>query len=580
MNLPLPLQLDRPRRVQEAVETLANSATDEDRGAVFTREEVVEGMLDLCGYNSDHDLTSLRLLEPSCGQGHFLFAAVKRLLASCRRQNIPKSCWADTLSDRIFAVDLHAKTLTETRENLLSILYQEGLSKTDAQTLCDSWLHQDDFLLIPIHTRFDIIIGNPPYVRQERIPNALLKEYKKHYSTLYDRADLYVLFFERCLDLLNPNGVLGFICSNRWIKNKYGGPLRAKIAADFNLDIYINMEVADAFHSEVDAYPAITLIRRTSPGTTRMFSSTGKHLKGIQEIFERLSDDLTHERSNHSVVVQTIAHNRDPWLLDSPHIINLLRALEQRFPSLEDAGAHVGIGVATGCDRVFIDDYDALDVEASRKLPLVMASDLNGPHIQWSGRGIVNPWSNNRQLVIPEHFPRFANFLALNKDALHRRHVAKKNPDKWFRTIDRIHPDLLTTPKLLIPDIKGDSTVAYDPGEFYPHHNLYTITSDRWDLQILQTLLRSSIALAFVAAYCIRMSGGFLRFQAQYLRRIRVPEFDTLPLSLKTELHAARTCNDQHHIDILAAQAYQLNKTEAQTLCTFASEARVSRTSS
>ena len=578
MNLPLPLNLDRPRRVQEAVEILANSATDEDRGAVFTRDEVVEGILDLCGYCADRDLTTLKLLEPSCGQGHFLFAAVRRLLASCRRQNIPTSRWADTLSDRIFAVDLHAETLTETQSNLFAILCQEGLAPSDAQTLCENWLQQDDFLLTPIHTQFDVIVGNPPYVRQERVPNVLLHEYKQRYSTLYDRADLYVLFFERCLDLLKSEGVLGFICANRWTKNKYGGPLRSKIADAFNLDIFINLELANAFLSEVNAYPAITIIRRTSPGTTRIFTNTDKFPNNFQKLFEGLSDDIKHKRSNHSKTVHTIANNRDPWLLDSPDVVMLLRALEQTFPSLEDSGAQVGIGVATGCDRVFIDDYDNLDVEISRKLPLVMAADLDGPRIRWSGRGVVNPWSDNRQLVVPELFPRFSNFLTLNKDALQRRHVAKKNPSKWFRTIDRIYPDLLTTPKLLIPDIKGDSTVAYDSGEFYPHHNLYTITSDRWDLQVLQTLLRSSIALAFVAAYCVRMSGGFLRFQAQYLRRIRIPKPDTLPIPLQSKLRAASTSNDQHLIDTLAIEAYQLDTDEARVLCKFASEARVSRT--
>src|SRR3546814_4324262 len=82
---------------------------------------------------------------------------------------------------------------------------------------------------------FDFVVDNPPYVRQERIPASLLAEYRRRYRTLYDRADLYVLFYERGLDLLAPGGRLGFICANRWIKNRYGGPLRAKISEQFHL---------------------------------------------------------------------------------------------------------------------------------------------------------------------------------------------------------------------------------------------------------------------------------------------------------------------------------------------------------
>src|SRR3546814_1594882 len=69
---------------------------------------------------------------------------------------------------------------------------------------------RDDFLLCSLSAMFDFVVGNPPYVRQERIPASLLAEYRRRYRTLYDRADLYVLFYERGLDLLAPGGRLGF----------------------------------------------------------------------------------------------------------------------------------------------------------------------------------------------------------------------------------------------------------------------------------------------------------------------------------------------------------------------------------
>ena len=62
-----------------------------------------------------------------------------------------------------------------------------------------------------------------------------------------------------------------------------------------------------------------------------------------------------------------------------------------------------------------------------------------------------------------------------------------------------------------------------DRGETYPHHNLYFIQSDEWDLEVLGGLLMSAVGQFFVESYGVRMRGGYLRFQAQYLRRIRVP---------------------------------------------------------
>src|SRR3546814_1884181 len=125
---------------------------------------------------------------------------------------------------------------------------------------------RDDFLLCSLAAMFDFVVGNPPYVRQERIPASLLAEYRRRYRTLYDRADLYVLFYERGLDLLAPGGRLGFICANRWIKNRYGGTLRAKISEQFHLSHFIDMEGVDDFHTEVIAYPAIPNIERADAG--------------------------------------------------------------------------------------------------------------------------------------------------------------------------------------------------------------------------------------------------------------------------------------------------------------------------
>ena len=72
--------------------------------------------------------------------------------------------------------------------------------------------------------------------------------------------------------------------------------------------------------------------------------------------------------------------------------------------------------------------------------------------------------------------------------------------------------------------MKLTSNPVLDRGETYPHHNLYYLTSKVWDLEVLGGLLLSRVAQLFIQAYCVRMRGGTLRFQAQYLRRIRVPD--------------------------------------------------------
>jgi hypothetical protein len=136
--------------------------------------------------------------------------------------------------------------------------------------------------------------------------------------------------------------------------------------------------------------------------------------------------------------------------------------------------------------------------------------------------------------------------------------VAKKAPANWFRTIDRVYPNLVSTPKLLIPDIAGANEVVFDNGRFHPHHNLYFVTSDHWDLEVLGGLLSSRVALFFVWSYAVKMRGGYLRFQAQYLRRIRLPAPGSLPAPLGAKIKKAFRSRDFAALDNLSLQAYGL----------------------
>jgi hypothetical protein len=197
--------------------------------------------------------------------------------------------------------------------------------------------------------------------------------------------------------------------------------------------------------------------------------------------------------------------------------------------------------VATGADKVFLGSIADLDVEDSRKLPLAVNADIAGGRFTWHGMGVVNPWADDGDLVRLDDYPRLAAYLAPYRDALSRRHTSKDDPTRrWYKTIDRITPSLTWQPKLLVPDIRGDGdAISYDSGCAYPHHNLYYITSTTWDLQALQALLRSGVARLFVDAYAVRIGGGYLRFQAQYLRRIRLPRWAGLEQDLQTMLTQA-----------------------------------------
>jgi len=554
----------RSSKVQEAINHLATGGGIEARGAVFTKPEVVNFILDLSGYKATSDLAQLRLLEPSFGGGDFLIPAIKRLLGSWRTHK-SRNPTRKELQDSIVAFELHKKTFENTRDAIRELLTQEGIAKKDAESLVDKWLQNDDYLLAPIDGSFDFVVGNPPYVRQELIPVPLLREYRSRFSTLYDRADIYIPFIERSLGLLGPRGALGFICADRWMKNKYGGPLRKMVSEDYHLKIYVDMSDTQAFQSEVIAYPAITIIERGAPGPTHI----ARHPAITQEALEALAMDLTAGNRGTKGRVRFasgITKDSDPWLLSGTSQTELIRRLEEEFPTLEEAGCKVGIGVATGADRAFIADFEKLDVEDDRKLPLVRTRDIASGEVNWLGKGIVNPFKDDGGLVNLSDYPKLNSYLEARRPIISGRHCAQKNPRNWYRTIDRITPSLLSRHKLLVPDIKGQSHVVYEDGRFYPHHNLYYIVSEEWDLRSLQAVLLSSLSRAFISAYSTKMRGGFLRFQAQYLRRIRIPRWSSLSDPMKMELADAAVSRNIAACDEVVCRLFGLTDDDLLSL--------------
>lgn len=547
--------------LQSALAGLSVSGA-EARGAIFTRREVVDFILDLCGYTSNRKLTNMRLLEPSAGGGDFLIPAVERLVSSLRGgRKITKE-----LKDAVRAVEIHSQTCQETRTKLNAVLMAGGFSAKDASALCSVWLIEGDFLLTRLDGQFTHVVGNPPYVRQELIPDPLLAAYKERFTTIYDRADLYVPFIEKGLESLRPGGVLGFICADRWMKNKYGAPLRKLVSRNFHLSAYVDMVNTDAFHADVIAYPAITILTRQSGTGTHVAHRPAIDSKVLSALVPALQGKKYHPEVRYA---EGVANGQEPWILQGLDRVSVVRRLEAELPTLEEAGCKIGIGVATGADKIYVGDYEQLPVEDDRKLPLAVTKDIMGDDIEWTGKGVVNPFRDDGRLVDLAEYPKLKVYFEKHAPLLRGRNCAKRDDNRWYRTIDRITPSLAWKPKLLIPDIKGKAHVVYEPGKLYPHHNLYYIISETWDLHALQAVLLSGIAALFISTYSVQMAGGFLRFQAQYLRRIRIPLWNSIPRNIQKKLIAVGKRQDRQAANQTVFQLYRLTPEERKALARF-----------
>ncbi len=478
-------------------------------GDVFTKPEVVGFMLDEVGYVASCNLSCISIMEPSCGEGEFVVEIVRRLKQS--------SILFGFDLNKVYHQCVSASDIDRKKVEICIKRVSKEVPEIEHPELN---IHAEDYLL-SAHDDFDIIVGNPPYIRYEQIPQDRLSSYKS-FSTFYYRPDMYILFFEKSLSQLKHGGKHCFICSDRWMKNKYGKKLRELIANYYAIEKIINMEDVDAFEEKVLAYPSITLI---------------SHEKNIDHVLY--------------ANIKTITQINDTKYkkLDVPHggdWSNMFFSREQGLSLIEEQGFKIGIGVATGADSIFISKNLKKEVENDLLLPVINARDLSGDNMNWSGRFLLNPYDKYGRLISLDKYPKAKAYLERNKERLSSRHKAKKAPARWYATIDPIQPMLQTQEKILLPDISGNKYVFIDKGFYYPAHNIYYITGkDSYNLRILSAFLMSDFVRQQLAGLTNRMNGGYARWQSQYLRKLQIPTINHIPCHL---VNALLKCYDAHDI--------------------------------
>ncbi|MGN0845759.1 MAG: Eco57I restriction-modification methylase domain-containing protein [Kiritimatiellia bacterium] len=482
-------------------------------GDVFTKPDVVCYMLDLVGYVPERDLRDVSIMEPACGEGGFLMEILRRLQASAHERGFD---FNEAFHRNVLAVDIDGRKI----DSCLHRISRDypGVVNPERNILVQ------DYLLSP-HPKVDVVVGNPPYIRYEEIPADKVTRYKSEFNTFYYRSDLYVLFFEKTLRELNRGGRHCFICANRWMRNQYGKLLRGMLARSFRIERIIDMERVSAFNEDVLAYPAITLIGNDSRVPT--FS----YLK---------ADDIS---TLGTQIGRRIATPEDE---DWSRAFNDVKSAGG-LSLIEEQGFKIGIGVATGADSIFISSKLANMVEDELLIPAINARDLQGNEMHWGGKFLLNPYNPDGSLIALDRYPKAKAYFERHRERLSRRHKARRNPTRWYGTIDRITPSLKRESKILLPDISGNTFVFVDDGNYYPQHNIYYITGgSHLQLKILAAFMMSDFVRKQLDNLANHMNGGYARWQSQYLRRLYVPMLSGIPKDLSADI---LRCYDDHDKD-------------------------------
>jgi len=442
-------------------------------------------------------LKNIRVLDPACGSGAFLNQVFDFLHREGQKVNSEIAMLKggqrevfdldkDILTSNIFGVDLNDESAEITKLSLWlkTANRNKELTTLDANIKCGNSLIDDpavagekafdwnaQFPEIMQNGGFDVVIGNPPYVRQE-----LLSPYKPYFAEKYKcysgMADLYVYFYALSVNLLKNDGLLGFITSNKWMERKYGFELR-RFLKQYEIIKIINFGELKIFE-DASTEPAIVILKKKKTNQRIKYAS----IKSMEE-----SLHIPYKTQNFEKEML----NNDIWRFTDPFISSILNKFNSGDTTLNEyTNGGVYRGILTGLNKVFIIDSKTMD-EIIKKEPIsseimkkmVEGNDFSSWNLVHSGRYIL---ATQYDLDIPSKYPAVYEYLKKYEKELMKRQ--DKGRSYWnLRACD--YYDKLDKPKIIYYHTAVNHAFYFDNDGYYISSNCYFISNADTYLQCI-----------------------------------------------------------------------------------------------
>ncbi len=430
---------------------------------------------------------------------------------------------------------------------------------------------------------FDIVIGNPPYVdyRHEMVVN-LAPALQSYFGDFFFRpADISVYFYKRAAELLKPDGILTYICTNKFFRAAYGENLRQFLATEMSLKNLLDFGSISVFEAAVDT--CIVLAENRCPSPDQLFSAAT-----LRENAKKF--DIREAFQEQVFPMQISQLSPDAWILAAPETFALLEKLQDTGTLLEEyVNGDIYRGLVTGYDPAFVIDSSTRkqliadspqssafikpllrgrytrkwDAKESNEYLIAIASSTNA---DW-------PWSNaendtEAERIFAECYPAVYQHLKRYREELIRRTARGKF---YWELRSCSYRAEFEKPKIVWPETAQSLYASYDTAQTISVATAYFIpTTDLSLLAILNSTLFDWYARYKFQSFNDAWAGGSLRFIALYMKRFPIAEMTSEQRAQLTRW-VARILADpagdavpalEHAIDELVYEVYGLTDTE------------------
>ncbi|HBS88381.1 MAG TPA: type II restriction endonuclease, partial [Bacteroidales bacterium] len=375
---------------------------------------------------------------------------------------------------------------------------------------------------------FDVVIGNPPYIRQEGIKE--LKPYlEENFSTFSGRADLYVYFYEKGVSILEPNGIFCFITPNKFFRANYGKALKTYLSSKLNIIKIIDFGELPVF-DEASTFPMIFISQKSSNLRTDIEYALVKELESVKENVFNAIELYTSVLANDNI-------RNENWNLnnsDSSNLFNRLISENKLLKFIDEINLYSGIKTGYN-DAFWINDSikDKLVGEDPKSIeiikPLCRGTDIRKWKVTNENLNII--FTHNDTLI--DNYPAVKTHLLKFKEKLEQRAV--KQP--WWQLQQAQNRDgIWDKPKILYPDICKESRFTIDEKGIYSDMKGFVLTSSS---KFLLAILNSKLIWWYLKKICAVLGdpekGGRLQLKSQYIERIPIANCIDLDLKNKIE---------------------------------------------